>query len=166
MLVAKLSRTCVSNPLSFPGTTATWFCSSSAAANPGHGVGYGEASAVFGTFPATYFGQSIDSTTLLVTFTRYGDANLDRAVNLLDFNRLAANFGLSNRLWTDGDFTFDGIVNLLDFNRLAANFGLSAAGSQVTPGDWAALAAAVPEPARAVVAVLVCGLFARVRRAS
>ena len=32
MLVAKLRRTCVSNPLSLPGTTATWLCSSSAAA--------------------------------------------------------------------------------------------------------------------------------------
>ncbi len=31
MLVAKLSRTWVSNPLSFPGTTATWLCSSRAA---------------------------------------------------------------------------------------------------------------------------------------
>ena len=32
MLVAKLRRTCVSNPLSLPGTTATWVCSSRAAA--------------------------------------------------------------------------------------------------------------------------------------
>ena len=32
MLVAKLRRTCVSKPLSLPGTTATWFCSSRAAA--------------------------------------------------------------------------------------------------------------------------------------
>ena len=117
-----------------------------AAANPGHGIGFGEASAIFASFPATYFDQTVDATTLLVTFTRYGDANLDRVVNLQDFNRLAANFGGANRNWTDGDFTFDGVVNLLDFNRMAANFGLSAAGAEVTPADWAALAAAVPEP--------------------
>src|SRR5690349_8880919 len=33
MLVAKLSRTCVSKPLSLPGTTATWLCSSRAELN-------------------------------------------------------------------------------------------------------------------------------------
>jgi hypothetical protein len=76
-------------------------------------------------------------------------------VNLNDFNRLAANFGSTSAVWSQGDFTYDGVVNLDDFNRLAANFGLSAAGTEVTPGDWAALAAAVPEPlAPALVAAL------------
>jgi len=37
-------------------------------------------------------------------------------------------------------------ANLGDFNKLASNFGLSAAGPTVTPGDWARLGAAVPEP--------------------
>jgi hypothetical protein len=47
-----------------------------------------------------------------------------------------------------GDFNYDGIVNLADFNRLAANFGLSAGPDGVVdPEDWSALAAAVPEPA-------------------
>jgi hypothetical protein len=141
--------------------------SSSAAANPGHAVGYGEASAIFSTFPATYFGQTIDNTTVLVTYTRYGDANLDRIVNLSDFNRLAANFGLNNRLWTDGDSTYDGVVNLADFNQLAANFGLVAVGSEVTPQDWAALAAVVPEPPLAELGMCLGALvMRRLRRAS
>ncbi len=111
-------------------------------------LGYAEASDLFTTFPATFAGQQVDDTTVLVAFTRYGDANLDGTVNLNDFNRLAANFGISSgAVWSMGDFTYDGIVNLNDFNRLAANFGLSAAGPEVTPGDWAALASAVPEPA-------------------
>jgi len=88
-----------------------------------------------------------DATSILVKYTRYGDANLDGIVNLSDFNRLAANFGGSNKIWSQADFTFDGVVNLNDFNRLAGNFGLSAAGPEVTPEDWSALAAAVPEPA-------------------
>jgi hypothetical protein len=132
--------------------------SSDAATDPAHGVGYGEANAIFTSFPATYFGQTIDSTTLLLTYTRYGDANLDRVVNLEDFNRLAANFGQNNRLWTQGDFTYDELVNLADFNRLAGNFGLSASGPDVTPQDWAALAAAVPEPGP-LLPLLALGLF-------
>jgi hypothetical protein len=78
---------------------------------------------------------------------------LDGAVNLQDFNRLAANFGASGALWSQGDFTYDGNVNLQDFNRLAANFGMSASPSTgVTPQDWAALGAAVPEPLGALAA--------------
>jgi hypothetical protein len=48
---------------------------------------------------------------------------------------------------TRATFNYDGLVNLADFNLLAGNFGLSAAGSDVTPQDWANLAAEVPEPA-------------------
>ena len=118
-------------------------------------LGYAEASAIFSSFPATFSGQSVDATTVLIAFTRYGDANLDGVVNLQDFNRLAANFGATGAVWSRGDFNYDGAVNLQDFNRLAANFGLSAAGAEVTPGDWAALATAVPEPlAPALVAAL------------
>jgi hypothetical protein len=109
-------------------------------------LGYGESSAVFTNFPATFGGQQVDDTAVLVTYTRYGDATLDGTVNLADFNRLASNFGQSGKVWTQGDFNYDGLVNLGDFNLLAGNFGLSAAGSEVTPQDWANLAAAVPEP--------------------
>ena len=101
--------------------------SSTAAAIPNRAVGYGEAAALFTAFPATFAGQSVDNTSILLRYTRYGDANLDGAVNLLDFNRLAGNFGVTGTpLWTQGNFNFDDAVNLLDFNRLAANFGQSA----------------------------------------
>jgi hypothetical protein len=115
------------------------------------GLGYGEAGAIFASFPATFSGQGVDNTSVLVAFTRYGDANLDGLVNLSDFNRLASNFGTpSGAVWTQGDFNYDGIINLTDFNRLAANFGLSATGPEVTPQDWTNLASVVPEPAMAV----------------
>jgi chondroitinase B-like protein/concanavalin A-like lectin/glucanase superfamily protein len=55
----------------------------------------------------------------------YGDANLDHAIDTLDFNSLAANFGQSNRGWAQGDFTGDGVVDTTDFNLLASNFGKS-----------------------------------------
>jgi hypothetical protein len=126
------------------------------------GLGYGEASALT-TIPPIF--GSVDGSTVLVGFTRYGDADLNGAVNLDDFNRLASSFGSTAAVWTQGDFTYDARVNLDDFNRLAANFGLSAAGPGITPQDWSALAAAVPEPgATAPMLVAICGMMARRRR--
>jgi hypothetical protein len=116
--------------------------SSLATANT-HAVGYGEASAL-ASVPAVF--GTVDSSAVLLRYTRFGDANLDGTVNLQDFNRLAASFGATGAFWHQGDFNYDGNVNLQDFNRLAANFGQSAAGASVTPEDWANLAAAVPEP--------------------
>ena len=131
---------------------ATWEGPGIVCSGPGsgttHGMGYAESSAVFTIFPATFLGESVDDTSVLLRYTRYGDADLDGVVNLNDFNRLAANFGLSaGARWSQGDFNYDGVVNLNDFNRLAANFGQSAGDPIATPEDWSALAAAVPEPA-------------------
>jgi hypothetical protein len=78
--------------------------------------------ALFTTFPGTFMGQSVDSSSVLARYTFYGDANLDTAVNLADFNRLAANFGTGND-WVEGDFNYASQVNLADFNRQAAFFG-------------------------------------------
>ncbi len=65
-----------------------------------------------------------------------GDANRDERVNLDDFNILAANFGQSNRVFTQGDFNYDGSVSLDDFNILAARFGISLpAGATNMSGD-------------------------------
>jgi hypothetical protein len=129
--------------------------SSSMATATGLAVGYAEASAIFSSFPATFTGQSVDNTSVLVRFTRFGDADLNGVVNLLDFNRLAASFGSSGATWSGGDFNYDSTVNLLDFNLLAGNFGLSASPDGPTPQDWAALAAAVPEPV-ALPLVMIC----------
>ncbi len=80
-----------------------------------------------------------------------GDANVDHAVNLADFNVLAENFGSTSADWWHADFTGDGNVNLADFNILAAHFGQQAAAGGPTPADWAALGATVPEPAAGAV---------------
>ena len=139
--------------------------SSVAASGITHALGFAEAGALGLT---TFAGQSVDSTTVVIRYTRYGDANLDGTVNLADFNILAANFGGVSRYWWEADFTFDGNVNLNDFNRLAANFGLSAGPDGVVdPADWSALASAVPEPAPlALVGVAASAAMARRRRAA
>jgi hypothetical protein len=120
--------------------------SSSAATNAGYALGYAESAAVFTSFPALFAGQEVDDTSLLIRYTRAGDANLDGTVSLEDFNRLSLNFGQSGKLWSDGDFNYDQNIDLFDFNLLAANFGLLSLTIGPTPHDWAALAAAVPEP--------------------
>jgi hypothetical protein len=99
--------------------------SSSAAAAGNTGIGIAEATDLFAAFPATFSGQAVDNTAVLLKYTAYGDTNLDGTVNLSDFNRLASSFGQAARRWVHGDTNYDGSVNLFDFNRLAANFGSS-----------------------------------------
>jgi autotransporter-associated beta strand protein len=143
------------NAWNLPGITSTL-------AGGQFGIGYAEASALAAIPPV--FG-TVDSSAVLVRYTRYGDASLDGSVTLGDFNRLAANFGSSNTVWSQGDFNYDALVNLQDFNRLAANFGLSAGPDGPTPQDWATLASAVPEPSSAILLGLSAGpLMSRAAR--
>jgi hypothetical protein len=97
--------------------------SSAAAADPRLAIGFGESGSLFTSFPATFLGQSVDDSAVLMRTTLAGDANLDGAVNLRDFNRLAANFGASPRPFALGDFNYDGTVEIEDFNILASSFG-------------------------------------------
>jgi hypothetical protein len=122
-------------------------------ANPGitHKVGLGYADASMIGSPATFGGQSIDSTASLIRYTYLGDANLDLRVNAIDFNILATNFGSgggggSNKRWFQGDFNYDGTINSADFNALAINFNL------VSPSPL--LGSLVPEPALPGLALL------------
>jgi hypothetical protein len=108
-------------------------------------LGLAESSDVLGPTGGNFQGLPVDGSTVLVKFTFPGDANLDDRVDLLDFNRLSENFGHTGRIWSQGDFNYDGTVDLLDFNILSQRFGQHF-GPDVTPQDWANLAAAVPEP--------------------
>jgi hypothetical protein len=82
------------------------------------------------------FGNALIAEHTLDFFFLQGDANRDRHVNLTDFNRLAANFGLTgNATFSQADFNYDGNVNLADFNILAGRFGAAIAphGTLVAP---------------------------------
>jgi autotransporter-associated beta strand protein len=132
----------------FPGNFATGQIRSSTATSS-KGLGWG------------------DNTTahqVTVMYTYFGDANLDGAVDTLDFNSLAANFGGTGKVWTQADFNYDGTVDTLDFNKLAANFG------QTNPeagggGGSSSVGALVPEPATlALAGFAASGLLFRPRR--
>lgn len=133
-----------------PGLTSSLAAAKSAT----HGLGYAEASAVlsFVNDEATFGGQTVDPTTVLVRYTLLGDADLSGAVNFFDLTALAANYG-ANGHWSQGDFNLDGNVNFFDLTALAANYG-SAMPTEPLPGapadfgqDLALAFAQVPEPA-------------------
>jgi len=84
-----------------------------------------------------------------------GDANIDNTVDTIDFNLLAASFGLTGKTWFDGDFDFNGTVDTIDFNLLAANF------SHTFPGPAGSV---VPEPALSLCALIFTGLPLIARR--
>ncbi|MGC4030178.1 MAG: hypothetical protein QM754_00310 [Tepidisphaeraceae bacterium] len=103
--------------------------SSTAAATASRAVGFGEASAAFGisgATTATFFNQSVDSTTLVARYTTSGDADLNGTTNFNDFLRMQAGFGGTGKTYTDGDFDFDGDVDFNDFLALQASFGQTA----------------------------------------
>jgi hypothetical protein len=53
---------------------------------PETAIGYAEATDLFTTFPATFSGRSVDSTSILIRYTAAGDANLNGSVDTVDFN--------------------------------------------------------------------------------
>lgn len=115
-------------------------------------IGYARANALFGIFPATFHGQSIDVSSVLFSFTRYGDANLDGLVNVSDLGALATNWQTSNAVWTSGDFNYDGFVDVTDLGLLATNWQAGVSGSSNSISLESALASVglggvnVPEP--------------------
>jgi len=102
--------------------TGNGITSSSAAVDSTKALGYADNSALG---LSNFMGQSVDSTSILIRFTYFGDANLDGTVDTIDFNLMAANFSQGGKDWFHGDFNYDNIVDTIDFNLLASNFGLT-----------------------------------------
>ncbi|HZZ43767.1 MAG TPA: autotransporter-associated beta strand repeat-containing protein [Tepidisphaeraceae bacterium] len=128
----------------------------------------------------SFDGVAVDTTTLIVKYTYYGDVNMDGRVNGDDYalaDRALAKGGLAGTAqWTDGDVNYDGIVNAQDFLLIDKSMALQGGivldpaflamrESEFGSGYVSALVASVPEPTSLVLlAAGSLGLFGRRRR--
>ncbi len=100
---------------------------------------------------ATFSGQVVDSSSILIKFTYGGDANLDGQVDISDLGALATAWQTSG-VWTGGDFDYSGFVDISDLGILATNWQLGV-GAPLGPSFDETLASvglgsvSVPEPA-------------------
>jgi T5SS/PEP-CTERM-associated repeat protein len=116
----------------------TGVTSSRAAAEPQRlGVGIAESSDLGAS---EFLGEPVDQSAVLARLTLLGDTDLDAAVQIDDFARLAQNFNNTGARWFTGDFNYDLTTDIADFSLMAANFNQSLGAGAGRPG------AAVPEP--------------------
>jgi hypothetical protein len=144
--------------------------STAAAAEPeSRSIGFAEnATLPLGPY-TTFRGQPVDSTAVLMAFTRTGDANLDGRVNDDDVTIVGASYapGVAGASWATGDFDYNGFVDDDDVTLLGVFYNPSAP----PPTAPSSAAAAVPEPATALLAAVVLAFaavlnFAARRRSS
>jgi hypothetical protein len=144
------------------GITSSTAATANATDAESRSVGYAENSAMPLGALTTFRGQPVDATSVLITFTRTGDANLDGLVNDDDVTIVGATYapGVSQPSWAFGDFDYNGFVDDDDVTLLGAFYNPSAPPLAVTPAE---AVAAVPEPASWLLALagLVAGLLAR-----
>jgi hypothetical protein len=102
---------------SWNGTTGIT-SSTAAAANPKNTtLGTMEATdykAIYGA-SATFDGQAIDTTAVLIKYTWYGDADFNGKVNFDDYVRTDSGFNNHKTGWSNGDFDGNGQVNFDDY---------------------------------------------------
>jgi autotransporter-associated beta strand protein len=139
-----------------PGITSGTAATAVAADPESRSVGYAD-NVAMPLGPYTSFGgQPVDETSLLIAYTRTGDANLDGLVNDDDVTIVSATYapGVPQPHWALGDFDYNGFVDDDDVTLLGAFYDPSAPPLSAPAGVAAANAAAVPEPATATMVVV------------
>ena len=76
---------------------------------------------------ATFDGQPIDNTTVLVKYTYYGDTDFNGTVNFDDYSRTDAGFNGGRSGWLNGDFDGNGAVNFDDYSLIDLAFNTQGA---------------------------------------
>jgi probable HAF family extracellular repeat protein len=114
-----------------------------------------------GRLYATFDGEPVSATDVLVKYTYYGDANLDGTVNSADYaqidNALLQEGSTTANVtgWYNGDFNYDGLVNGSDYTLIDNAFNTQGASlaavvspaALVTAQIAGSAPASVPEPA-------------------
>jgi autotransporter-associated beta strand protein len=124
---------------------------SSAAGSSGlYALGSGEAKDILdisGLQTASWGGQTIDATAVIVRYTYAGDANLDGFISGDDYSSIDFNVSTpgASGYW-NGDFNYDGIISGDDYSTIDFNIGAQGAPFPAS-NSLAAPITAVPEPA-------------------
>jgi hypothetical protein len=142
------------------GITSSAAAAAVAAEPESRSVGYAENAAMpLGPF-TTFRGQPVDDTSIVMAFTRTGDANLDGVVNDDDVTIIGATYapGAPNPNWALGDFDYNGFVDDDDVTLLGAFYNPSAQPLAVSPIGSGNAVVPVPEPGTVTLAAL-AGLF-------
>ena len=121
-----------------------------------------------GADTATWYGQTVDATTVLVKYTWGGDADLNGELNgddyfYLDSNILANQAGANNASFHNGDFDYNGELNGDDYFILDSNILFASGQIMAGSGAGGSGFAAVPEPASLGMLLAAAG-FASTRR--
>jgi hypothetical protein len=157
------------------GITSSTAATENAAAPDSRSLGYADNAAMpLGSY-TTFHGEPVDASSVLIAFTRTGDANLDGVVNDDDVTIVGATYapGVPQPSWAIGDFNYNGFVDDDDVTLLGAFYdpgALPVIGPPAEPGANGTRAAtshavsAVPEPATAMLALLALAVAAAVAR--
>jgi hypothetical protein len=146
------------------GITSSTAAAANQAAPDSRSLGYADnAKLPLGPY-TTFRGALVDESSILIAYTRTGDANLDGVVNDDDVTIIGATYapGVPQPSWALGDFDYNGFVDDDDVTLLGAFYDPGAA-PLVPPAEPGAMGsasgvAAVPEPE--TVALFVTGLIA------
>jgi hypothetical protein len=76
---------------------------------------------------APFQGQSIDSTTVLVQYTYYGDTDFNGAIDFDDYSRTDSGFNVHRTGWFNGDFDGNGVVDFDDYSLIDLAFNTQGA---------------------------------------
>ena len=82
---------------------------------------------------ATFNGESIDNTAILIKYTYYGDTDFNGVVNFDDYSRTDNGFSTGKSGWLNGDFDGNGIVNFDDYSLIDLAFNTQS--GSLRPGE-------------------------------
>jgi hypothetical protein len=107
---------------------------------------------------AVFGGEAVDSSSVLIRYTRTGDANLDGVVNDDDVTIVGATYApeVSQPHWALGDFDYNGFVDDDDVTLLGAFYDPSAA---PLAGSPPMAVTAIPEPATICMLVVAAAIL-------
>jgi hypothetical protein len=117
------------------GITSSAAAAANQTAAESRSVGFAEnASLPLGAY-TTFRGLPVDSTAILIAFTRTGDANLDGIVNDNDVTIVGATYapGAPQAGWAFGDFDYNGFVDDDDVTLLGAFYDPAASALESLP---------------------------------